>query len=138
MLALSSVPLSMELRAGLFQDFAPSFYHLEHVLLPLLCRMGVEASAQMERPGYVPTGGGIWRLAVAPTRGTLRQLLLDAPGIVARVWGIALSSRLKEQWVSDRMAQAAKRVLEAAGYRADVEAIYDASAAGRSRPGDLC
>ena len=127
-LAFSSVPLSIELRGGLFQDFAPSFYHLEHVLLPLLYRMGVEASAQMERPGYVPTGGGIWRLAVAPTRGTLRQLLLDTPGIVAKVWGIALSSRLKEQLVSDRMAESAKRAFEAAGYHADVEVIYDTSA----------
>jgi RNA 3'-phosphate cyclase len=127
-LAFSSLPVSIELRGGLFQDFAPSFYHLEHVLLPLLCRMGVEASAQMERPGYVPSGQGIWHLAATPTRSTLGPLLLDTPGRVVKIWGIALSSRLKEQSVSDRMAESAKRALAAAGYHADIEVIYEDSA----------
>jgi RNA 3'-terminal phosphate cyclase (ATP) len=124
-LAFGSNPVSVELRGGLFQDFAPSFYHLEHVLLPLLHRMGVEASAQIERPGYVPSGQGIWRLATTPTRGALRPLLLESAGSVERIWGIALSSRLKEQSVSDRMAESAKRALAAAGYDADIQKIYD-------------
>jgi RNA 3'-terminal phosphate cyclase (ATP) len=127
-LAFSSLPVSIELRGGLFQDFAPSFYHLEHVLLPLLCRMGVEASARMERPGYVPTGGGIWHLTATPARRALQPLRLEAPGAVKKIWGIALSSLLKEQSVSDRMAESTKRALEAAGYHADIEVIYDDSA----------
>jgi RNA 3'-terminal phosphate cyclase (ATP) len=127
-LAFSSLPVSIELRGGLFQDFAPSFYHLEHVLLPLLNRMGLEASAQMDRPGYVPTGGGIWRLSVTPTRSILEKLLLNTFDKVAKVWGIALSSRLKGQLVSDRMAESAKRALEPAGYSAEVDVVYDDSA----------
>ena len=127
-LAFGSNPVSIDLRGGLFQDFAPSFYHLEHVLLPLLQRMGVEASARMERPGYVPSGQGIWHLAARPARSTLRPLLLDMPGRVAKLWGIALSSRLKEQLVSDRMAESAKRALQVAGYHADIEVVYDNSA----------
>lgn len=127
-LAFSSLPMAIELRGGLFQDFAPSFYHLVHLLFSLLNRMGVEASARMERPGYVPAGGGIWRLAVTPTRSTLRPLLLDTPNKVAKVWGIALSSRLKKQLVSDRMAESAKRALEPAGYHPDIEVIYEDSA----------
>jgi RNA 3'-terminal phosphate cyclase (ATP) len=127
-LAFSSLPISIELRGGLFQDFAPSFYHLEHVLLPLLYRMGLEASARMERPGYVPSGGGIWHLAATPARGALQPLRLEAPGAVQKIWGIALSSRLKRQSVSDRMADAAKHALGAAGYHADIQVIYDDSA----------
>jgi RNA 3'-terminal phosphate cyclase (ATP) len=127
-LAFRSAPVSIELRGGLFQDFAPSFYHLEHVLLPLLRRMGVEAAVRMERPGYVPTGQGIWHLAVRPAPRTLRALLLNAPSSVTKIWGIALSSRLREQSVSDRMAESAKRALEVSGYRADIEVIYDESA----------
>ena len=73
-LAFGSVAVAIELRGGLFQDFAPSFYHLEHVLLPLLHRMGVEASARLERPGYVPSGQGIWHLAATPTRSTLQPV----------------------------------------------------------------
>ena len=127
-LAFASTSVSIELRGGLFQDFAPSFYHLEHVLLPLCLRMGVEVSARMERPGYVPRGQGIWHLATAPAQSTLRPLLLDTPGKVEKVWGIALSSRLKEQSVSDRMAESAKLALAAAGYYADLQVLYDDSA----------
>lgn len=132
-LALAALPvvafhpfsISIELHGGIFQDFAPSFYHLQHVLLPLLQRMGVEASARMERPGYVPGGQGIWRLNVVPASGVLRPLLLDAFGRVARIWGIALSSRLKEQSVSERMADSAMRALGAAGYHAGIEVVHD-------------
>jgi len=127
-LALGAAPVSIELRGGLFQDFAPSFYHFEHVLLVLLRRMGVEASARMERPGYVPSGQGIWHLAVTPARRTLRSLLLDSPGTVERIWGIALASRLKEQSVSDRMAESAKRAFGAAGDHADIQVLYEESA----------
>jgi RNA 3'-terminal phosphate cyclase (ATP) len=126
--AFGSFPVSMELRGGLFQDFAPSFYHLEHVLLPLVRRMGLEVTVQMNRPGYVPTGGGVVRLAVAPLRRLLEPLALGQAGSVERVWGIALSSRLRDQSVSDRMAEAAREALNAAGYEAHLRVLYDDSA----------
>lgn len=52
----------VELRGGLFQDFAPSVFHLQHALLPLLAHMGAAVRAEVVRPGYVPSGGGILRL----------------------------------------------------------------------------
>jgi RNA 3'-terminal phosphate cyclase (ATP) len=127
-LAFGSSPVSVELRGGLFQDFAPSFYHLEHVLLRLLGRMGVKAAVRMERPGYVPTGGGILCLDVTPVRNALEALVFDAPGAVEKIWGIALSSRLKGQSVSDRMADAAKGVFEKAGYKTEVRILYEDTA----------
>ncbi|MBI2231286.1 MAG: RNA 3'-phosphate cyclase, partial [Deltaproteobacteria bacterium] len=127
-LAFGPAPFSVELRAGLFQDFAPSFYHLEHVLMPLLRRMGIELEVQMDRPGYVPTGQGIWHLHITPVRQLLQPLVLDRPGAVKKIWGIALSSRLKDQSVSARMAEAAARSLAAAGYHAEIQTVYDESA----------
>ena len=124
-LAFGSSRVSIELRGGLFQDFAPSFYHLEHVLLPLLNRMGFVATMRMERPGYVPTGQGIWHLTATPATSTLQALILDEPGVVKNIWGIALSSRLKEQSVSDRMAEAAMLAIGAAGYQASFQVLYD-------------
>lgn len=73
-LAFVPSPVLVELRGGLFQDFAPSFYHLEHVLLQLLGRMGIKAAARMDRPGYVPSGGGILRLDVTPVQNVLGAL----------------------------------------------------------------
>jgi RNA 3'-terminal phosphate cyclase (ATP) len=126
--AFGAAPVSIELRGGLFQDFAPSFYHLNHVLLPLLHRMRVEAKARMERPAYVPSGQGIWHLAVTPTRSTIEPLRLEKAGAVEKIWGIALSSRLKEQSVSNRMAEAVKLALGTAGYYAEIQVVYDDSA----------
>jgi len=127
-LTFAPLPVIVELRGGLFQDFAPSFYHLEYVLLPFLRDMGIEVTVRMDRPGYVPTGGGVMHLAVTPVRKPLRPLVLDEPGAVQKVWGIAIASRLKDQSVSDRMAESAKHALFASGHQAEIRALYDDTA----------
>lgn len=127
-LAFSSGPIDVELRGGLFQDFAPSYFHLEHVLLVILKRMGFNARVKMERPGYVPNGQGIWHLATSPVRDALEPMVLAEAGAVQKIWGIALSSRLRERSVSDRMAKALTEALSAAGHRAEIQVLYDESA----------
>ncbi|MGH7166839.1 MAG: RNA 3'-terminal phosphate cyclase [Nitrospiraceae bacterium] len=124
-LAFGSGPVAVELRGGLFQDFAPSVFHLQHVVLPLLRRMGLEADAEIGRPGYVPRGEGILYLTVQPVPQTLHNLKLEQAGSVERIWGIALASHLEERRVSERMARAANKVLAEAGYRADIEERND-------------
>jgi RNA 3'-terminal phosphate cyclase (ATP) len=139
LLALALLPVLMvrtrdtvvELRGGLFQDFAPSFYHLANVVVLLLRRMGFQVEIEMKRPGYVPRGGGVLELKVSPAQLPLRPLVLDNRNEVHRVWGIALSSHLGERSVSERMAQAAQRALEVAGYRAEFEVVNDTTALQR-------
>lgn len=130
-LAFANVPVEAELRGGVFQDFAPSFFHLRHVMLPLLERMGVAATVELRQPGYVPTGGGILQLSVEPAAGALRPLVLDEPPHVTRLWGIALSSHLEERRVSQRMADAALAELAAAGESAEIETQYEDTALQR-------
>jgi RNA 3'-terminal phosphate cyclase (ATP) len=124
-LAFAESPVSVELQGGLFQDFAPSAFHLQHVLLPLLDSMGCHAELQIERPGYVPRGQGILHLSVTPIRNRVRPLVREDPGDVTRIWGIALSSHLEERRVSERMADAARAVLGTAGYHAEIELRHD-------------
>lgn len=124
-LAFGSAQVSVELRGGLFQDFAPSAFHLQQVILPLLRRMGLEAEVEMRRPGYVPRGEGILYLTVKPLRQAIQSLSLEEAGVVERIWGIALASHLEERRVSHRMAEAAKKALAAAGHRADIEIRND-------------
>jgi RNA 3'-terminal phosphate cyclase (ATP) len=119
---------AVELRGGLFQDFAPSAFHLEHVVLPLLARMGLRTQLRVLRPGYVPKGGGILQIAAEPVTRALAPLRLEETGHVERVWGIALSSHLAERRVSARMAEAAREVLGAAGYDATIEQRHDTTA----------
>ena len=56
----------LTITGGLFQDFAPSFFHMQKVLVPLLQRMGADVRLDMLRPGYVPKGGGRLRMVVSP------------------------------------------------------------------------
>jgi RNA 3'-terminal phosphate cyclase len=86
MLALSVLPVlafrgqgaEAEIRGGLFQDFAPSVFHLQQVIEPMLARMGLDAEIQMVRPGYVPAGEGVIRLAVRLARGRCARSCLAA------------------------------------------------------------
>ena len=120
-LAFAMSPVTVELHGGLFQDFAPSLFHLQHVVLPLLRRMGLEARVEMERPGYVPRGGGIVHLTVSPLRQPLAPLRLEEPGSLERFWGLSLSSHLDQRRVSERMANSAQQMLIQAGHRAEFE-----------------
>jgi RNA 3'-terminal phosphate cyclase (ATP) len=133
MLALTIIPIglfskrasSFKIRGGLFQDFAPSFFHLKYVVVPLLRMMGAEIEIKMVRPGFVPKGGGEMEVKIRPLDGPLSPLMLAEPGAMRDVVGIALSSHLKERKVSERMARECKAVLRAKGYEANIEMLYD-------------
>jgi RNA 3'-terminal phosphate cyclase (ATP) len=120
-MAFAPDPIEAELRGGIFQDFAPSFFHLQQVMFPLLGHMGLEATIEMCRPGYVPKGGGILRLTTLPLQGCLRPLIHDELGAVESLSGVALASHLESRAVARRMAEASKELLKAEGYDAKVD-----------------
>jgi RNA 3'-terminal phosphate cyclase (ATP) len=115
-----------------FQDFAPSPFHLQHVLGPLLARMGASITLELVRPGYVPAGSGVLELRVEPAPRGLAALELVEPGPVRAVRGIALASHLTERRVAERMALACEERLAQGGLACAIERIDDTSA---SRPG---
>jgi RNA 3'-terminal phosphate cyclase (ATP) len=119
-------PSRFRLGGGLFQDFAPSAYHMKFVLIPFLMQMGVRAELDIIRPGYVPGGGGIIEIKVEPT-GKLKSSDLVEQGEILGVKGIALSSHLKEKRVSQRMAAECHKILGSYGYKAEIEEIDDES-----------
>jgi len=121
-------PSVFTLKGGLFQDFAPSAHYVRGVLLPLLRRMGVDAELLVKKPGYVPEGKGVLEIKAQPAKAGLRPLILTDQGKVTGVRGIALSSHLAEQEVSDRMAEECSARLEEAGYDTEIDAVYEASA----------
>ncbi|WP_455242572.1 RNA 3'-terminal phosphate cyclase, partial [Petrachloros mirabilis] len=124
-LAFAGSRVTAELCGGLFQDFAPSAFHLQHVLLPLLQRMNLRSEVMIVRPGYVPRGEGILRVTVTPLGEPLGALIQEEPGPVTRIWGIALSSHLKERHVSRRMADKAREALAKAGHQAEIDIRED-------------
>jgi RNA 3'-terminal phosphate cyclase (ATP) len=122
----------LRISGGLFQDFAPSAYHMQHVLFPTLWKMGIKAQLRIIRPGYVPTGGGVIEVGINPISSDMKPLKSPKQGRVKGVAGVALSSHLKESRVSQRMLEECNKVLLKKGYLARIDAFYDetASSAG--------
>lgn len=121
-------PVRARIAGGVFQDYAPSPYHLQHVLAALLRRMGVTVHLEVARPGYVPQGAGVLQLTVMPALRALPALTLTEPGVTREVRGIAVASHLAERHVSDRMASACQEHLTAAGLSCAIERVDDTSA----------
>jgi RNA 3'-terminal phosphate cyclase (ATP) len=133
MLALSVLPLacfadapvSARIEGGVFQDFAPSPHHLQHVLAPMLRRMNADIDLRVERPGYVPGGAGVIRLTVVPARRGLTGLALADAGTLDAVRGIANASLLVGRRVGDRIAAACEAELEQEGLGCEIERVLD-------------
>lgn len=126
--AFAQGPQTFHLTGGLFQDFAPSAFHLQHALLPLVQRMGLHAELRLLRPGYVPRGGGSIALTVTPVQGQLRPLHMPQRRGDLRYWGLALASHLQQRQVSQRMAEACQEVLARQGLYADICLCNDETA----------
>jgi RNA 3'-terminal phosphate cyclase (ATP) len=136
MLAFTLIPLALfakgpcrfSIRGGLFQDFAPSAFHMQEVLIPLLRRMGAEVRLEILRPGYVPKGQGNLMLEVKPLSGVLQPLLLEEQGKVKGVRGISLASHLEKEKVAERMAGHCQKLLKGRGYPVEVQVLIDQTA----------
>lgn len=136
MLAFTLIPLALfasrpsqfTLVGGLFQDFAPSAFHMQKVLLPLLQRMGAKVRIDMVRPGYPPKGRGFLRVEISPLIRPLIPLRMVEPGIIKKIRGISLASHLEKEKVGERMAERCKILLGEKGYPAEVEVINDQTA----------
>ena len=121
----AEAPSRFSLMGGLFQDFAPSFFHLQKVLVPILRKMGARVELEMVRPGYVPEGQGHIRMSVFPLAGFLSPLRMNSPGPVTRLAGIALASHLEKERVAERMAAHCRKILNADGRKAEIEIWED-------------
>jgi len=123
--------MSFKICGGLFQDFAPSTYHMQYVLFPVLGKMGITARLSIVRPGYVPRGGGIIQVEIEPVTGKIKPIRLSSQGDVTGIEGFALSSHLKQRRVSERMAEKCSQLLKSNGYDARIEIVNDTTALQR-------
>jgi RNA 3'-terminal phosphate cyclase (ATP) len=126
---LAPGPVTARITGGVFQDFAPSPHHMQHVLAPLLGRMGARTELEVIRAGYVPRGAGVIELRVQPAPRGLAALRLEEPGSVRELRGIAFASHLAARRVSERMALACEARLASAGLAAAIERVEDDAAA---------
>jgi len=116
------------LAGGVFQDFAPSGFHMRECLLPLLEKMGAQIRMEITNPGYFPKGQGKIEVTIQPLTGPLKPLSLLDQGKVDLIRGFSLASHLAEQNVAPRMAEKCKSILENQGFKSDISVHEDSTA----------
>ncbi|MFO8085786.1 MAG: RNA 3'-terminal phosphate cyclase [Desulfobacterales bacterium] len=137
MLALNLVPLGLYAQSpsvyriigGLFQDFAPSAFHFQYVLVPLIRKMGADIRVEIIRPGYVPKGRGVIEIRISPLTKKMNPIMLTDQGQTFKVEGFALSSHLDKRKVSERMADECRKCLETWGLTANIRILNDSNEA---------
>lgn len=128
LLIYADKPSKLRISGGLFQDHAPSAFHMAHLLFPAIKQTGIEASLEIVKPGYVPKGGGVIEVQVKPITPPLNPIRLLKKGEIVEINGVALSSHLRRQQVSERMAETCRRILQQRGCAAKIEVVDDESA----------
>ena len=108
---------------------APPGDYVRRVVLPLIGRMGVEASLELRRRGYYPTGGG--EVEFVLVRSALRPLGQTDERREPCLAGLAHVARLPLH-VAERMRTAAGKRLAASGLSAtiDIAALDERQAHG--------
>lgn len=112
-LALADGPSRLILRGGTAVPMSPPAPYLEHVFLPTLFEMGVQARLAHRLWGFYPQGGGELDVEIAG-RATLRPLDLTERGAPEGVDGIACVSKLPSH-IPQRMSDRARALLTQAG-----------------------
>lgn len=74
---------NLVLEGGTHNPAAPPFDFLVKAFLPLVNRMGPEVTAQLERPGFFPAGGGRFRVAIKPAARLLPLDLVEPTAVRA-------------------------------------------------------
>src|SRR5262245_53314739 len=107
-LLLADGPTNLLLEGGTHNPWAPPFDFLEKSFLPLVNRMGPHVSAELERRGFYPAGGGRFRVHIEPADRLCGFDLLERGEIVARRARILLANL---------PAHIARRELATSGHR---------------------
>ncbi|MGB9853420.1 MAG: RNA 3'-terminal phosphate cyclase [Candidatus Bathyarchaeales archaeon] len=105
---------------------SPTINYMRNVFLPVLKRMGVNATITVNKYGYYPKGMGEVTLIVEPCK-ELQPLHLEEFGTLKAVKGVSVCTFLAERKVAERQAEAANNYLKTRGFTADIQIINDRS-----------
>ncbi|HIE13696.1 TPA: RNA 3'-terminal phosphate cyclase [Candidatus Bathyarchaeota archaeon] len=113
-------------KGGTDVSHAPTINYMRHIFLPVLKRMGVNASINIKKYGYYPKGMGEVYLEVHPQK-RLKPLILEKFGYVESVSGISVCTFLADRKVAERQAKAASMHLRSRGYNPQIKIVNDFS-----------
>lgn len=121
-LALSGGRSHVSVHGGTHVPWSPSFDYLRDVWLPILERIGISATVELDEWGWFPIGGGRIDCTISAAARPLCPLRLLEPGPLVQVSGRAVAGRLPEH-IAVRMAGEASAILKEAGIESSIEAM---------------
>jgi RNA 3'-terminal phosphate cyclase (ATP) len=101
-LLTANAPSKVTLEGGTHNPMAPPFDFLVKSFLPLINRMGPTVTAELDRPGFYPAGGGRFNVNIAPTQRLMPLEMMERGGtrsIIARAVVANLSRSIAEREV---------------------------------------
>ncbi|MEM1536705.1 MAG: RNA 3'-terminal phosphate cyclase [Candidatus Bathyarchaeia archaeon] len=113
-------------KGGTDVSHAPTINYMRNVFLPVLRRMGVNATITVHKYGYYPKGMGEATLIVEPCR-ELKPLLMEEFGALKSVKGVSVCTFLADRRVAERQAESANNYLRGRGLTADIQVVNDRS-----------
>lgn len=128
-LAFADAPSDLVLTGGTHVPWSPPAPYISEVFLPMVERMGLAATWQVQRGGFYPKGGGEVRVAVQPLM-RLRSLDLTDRGALLAIRGISAVARLP-RGIAERQVRRVRCRLADAGHKIEIEiAEFDAACPG--------
>jgi len=107
--------VKLDVTGGTDVRWSPTIDYMKYVALPVLKKMGYEATISFTRRGHYPRGGGRVSMAVYSQR-SLKPVSFTDLGEVRRIGGVSHCVKLPRS-VAERQARSATEVLEKEGYR---------------------
>ncbi len=120
--AFAEEPVSIEVKGGTDNPFAPPIDYLKNVTIPILEKLGYHAEINLVKRGHYPKGGGIIKAEINPIE-KLKPLNLTEAGKVSKISGVSHCVKLPSH-IAKRQAEAAKERLAEAGHEAGIEVEY--------------
>jgi RNA 3'-terminal phosphate cyclase (ATP) len=130
--ALLTAPAASKLvlEGGTHNPMAPPFDFLQKSFLPLINRMGPTVSAELERPGFYPAGGGRFNVSITPAARLLPLEMLERGAILS----IRTRAVVANLWrsIAVREANLVGRLLSLSDDSLIVEEIHGAPGPGNA------
>jgi RNA 3'-terminal phosphate cyclase (ATP) len=127
-LLTASAPSTLVLDGGTHNPAAPPFDFLAKSFLPLINRMGPVVTAELERPGFYPAGGGRFSVNIVPAPRLLPLDLLER-GALRNIRARAIVANLPRS-IAEREAKLMGQLLGLAETSLAVEEIRGAYGPG--------
>ncbi len=125
--AYASKPVDLFVtKGGTDVTHSPTINYMRFVLLPVLRKMGLNATINVRKYGYYPKGNGEVTASVEPTRN-LNPLRLENPGKIRTVKGVSVCTFLAERKVAERQAQTANDYFREKGFNTSILTVNDTS-----------